>query len=130
MKKQKEVKEELVEEEVQEEVTEKERIEEKVTNQIRKKRDKEDNKPSRILEYMKTEHKWENYVFVFISVLVLMLGILILTGVLVVREDFPVIGQNAKVYGWVLVVVASLGTLYALFPFINHASQNLKRLHG
>ncbi len=128
MKKQKEVKEELVEEEVQEEVTEKERIEEKVTNQIRKKRDKEDNKPSRILEYMKTEHKWENYVFVFISVLVLMLGILILTGVLVVREDFPVIGQNAKVYGWVLVVVASLGTLYALFPFYKPCFPEFKKI--
>ena len=128
MKKQKEVKEELVEEEVQEEVTEKDKIEEKVTTQIRKKRDKEDNKPSRILEYMKTEHKWENYVFVFISVLVLMLGILILTGVLVVREDFPVIGQNAKVYGWVLVVVASLGTLYALFPFYKPCFPEFKKI--
>jgi len=128
MKKQKEVKEELVEEEVQEEVTEKEKIEEKVTTQIKKKRDKEENKPSRILEYMKTEHKWENYVFVFISVLVLMLGILILTGVLVVREDFPVIGQNAKVYGWILVVVASLGTLYALFPFYKPCFPEFKKI--
>ena len=108
---------EVVEAPIEEEVSEKDKIEEKVKTQIKKKRDKEDFKPSRILEYLKTEHKWENYVFLAISVIVLMLGILILTGVLVVKEDFPLIGEHSTVYGWVLVVVAGLGTLYALYPF-------------
>lgn len=122
------VTEEVQEQEVVEEISEKEKIEEKVTTQIKKKRDKEDNKPSRILEYLKTEHKWENYLFLFISIVVLMLGILILTGVLVVREDFPLIGKNATVYGWVLVVVAGLGTLYALFPFYKPCFPEFKKI--
>ena len=122
------VTEEVQEQEVVEEISEKEKIEEKVTTQIKKKRDKEDNKPSRILEYLKTEHKWENYLFLVISIVVLMLGILILTGVLVVREDFPLIGKNATVYGWVLVVVAGLGTLYALFPFYKPCFPEFKKI--
>ncbi len=122
------VTEEVQEQEVVEETSEKEKIEEKVTTQIKKKRDKEDNKPSRILEYLKTEHKWENYLFLVISIVVLMLGILILTGVLVVREDFPLIGKNATVYGWVLVVVAGLGTLYALFPFYKPCFPEFKKI--
>ena len=109
----------IVQEEIQEEVSEKEKIEEKVTNQIKKKRDKEDNKPSRILEYLKPEHKWENYLFLTVSVIVLMLGVLI---------DFPVIGQNSTVYGWILVVVASLGTLYALFPFYKPCFPEFKKI--
>jgi len=122
------VTEEVQEQEVVEETSEKEKIEEKVTTQIKKKREKEDNKPSRILEYLKTEHKWENYLFLVISIVVLMLGILILTGVLVVREDFPLIGKNATVYGWVLVVVAGLGTLYALFPFYKPCFPEFKKI--
>jgi preprotein translocase SecE subunit len=127
-RKAKKIQEEVVVEEVQEEASEKDLIEEKVTTQIKKKRAKEDNKPSRILEYLKTEHKWENYVFLTVSVIVLMLGVLILTGVLVVRNDFPVIGQNATAYGWVLVVVASLGTLYALFPFYKPCFPEFKKI--
>ncbi len=122
------VTEEVQEQEVVEETSEKEKIEEKVTTQIKKKRDKEENKPSRILEYLKTEHKWENYLFLVISLVVLMLGVLILTGVLVVREDFPLIGKNATVYGWVLVVVAGLGTLYALFPFYKPCFPEFKKI--
>lgn len=119
----------VVEEEVvEEEASEKEIIEERVTTQIKKKRDKEDNKPSRILEYLKTEHKWENYLFLAISVVVLMLGILILTGTLVVRDDFPLIGKNSTAYGWVLVVVAGLGTLYALFPFYKPCFPEFKKI--
>ncbi|MCR5706475.1 MAG: preprotein translocase subunit SecE [Acholeplasmatales bacterium] len=118
----------VVEEPVVEEATEKEKIEEKVTTQIKKKRAKEDNKPSRILEYLKTEHKWENYLFLTVSVIVLMLGILILTGVLVVRDDFPLIGKNSTVYGWILVVVASLGTIYALYPFYKPCFPEFKKI--
>lgn len=113
---------------VEEEVSEKEIIEEKVRTQIKKKRDKEDSKPSRILEYLKTEHKWENYLFLVISLVVLMLGILILTNVLVVREDFPLIGKNSTVYGWILVVVAGLGTLYALYPFYKPCFPEFKKI--
>ncbi len=127
-RKAKKAQEEVVVEEVQEEASEKDLIEERVTTQIKKKRAKEDNKPSRILEYLKTEHKWENYVFLTVSVIVLMLGVLILTGVLVVKNDFPVIGQNATAYGWVLVVVATLGTLYALFPFYKPCFPEFKKI--
>ena len=44
----------------------------------------------RIVEYLKTEHKWENYFFVVISIITLLLGCLMLTGALVVKDNIPV----------------------------------------
>lgn len=99
----------------------------KIQKQIQKKREKEEGK-SRILEYLATEHKWENYLFVVVSLVTLVLGILILTGALVVKEDFPLIGDYPKVFAWILVGFAGLGTIYAIFPFFKPAFPEFKKI--
>ena len=120
--------EKVIEEETTPVQSEREEIEEKVVTQIKTKRDKEESKPSRIWEYIKTEHKWENYVFLVISVVTLILGVLILVGTLVVRSDFPVIGGIPMVFGWILVVVAAAGVVYALYPMFKPAFPELKKI--
>lgn len=117
-----------VEEEAAPVQSEREEIEEKVVTQIKNKRDKEESKPSRIWNYIKEEHKWENYVFLLISVVTLVLGVLILVGTLVVRPDFPVIGGIPMVFGWILVVVAAAGVVYALYPMFKPAFPELKKI--
>lgn len=101
--------------------------EKKIQKQIQKSRDKMEGK-SRILEYLKTEHKWENYVFLIVSVITLELGLLILTGALSVKSDFPVIGAYPTVFAWILVVIASIGVLYALWPFVKPAIPEFKKI--
>lgn len=91
-------------------------------------KEKSNDKPSRILQYLKETHKWENYVFLLFSVLVLVLGLLILTGSLTVRQDFWLIGSHPTAFGWVLVVISGLFTLYALFPFFKPAFPELKKV--
>ena len=108
--------------------SEREQIEEKVVTKIKTKRDKEENKPSRIWNYIKEEHKWENYVFLGISIVTLILGVLILVGTLVVRPDFPVIGSFPIVFGWILVVVAAAGVIYALYPMFKPAFPEFKKI--
>jgi len=103
-------------------------IEEKINQQIAKKKAKEDNKPSLILEYLKTEHKWETWFFLAISVIVLELGVLILTSVLTIRSSVPVIGDYPVAFGWVLVVLGAIGTLYALYPFFKPAFPEFKKI--
>lgn len=91
---------------------------------------KEKNKEqkSRIWEILSKEYKWENYLFLLISVVVLVLGTLILTGTLTVKENMPILGSHPKAFAWVLVVVASFGTLYAVYPFFKPAFPELKRV--
>ncbi len=83
---------------------------------------------SRILEYLKNEHKWENYVLLFLSLFALVLGLLILNGTLQVSESFPLIGNFPKVFAGVLVGLAVLAILLSLWPFFKPAFPELKRV--
>lgn len=83
---------------------------------------------SRILEYLKNEHKWENYVLLFLSLFALVLGLLILNGTLQVSADFPLIGNFPKVFAGILVGLAVLAILLSLWPFFKPAFPELKRV--
>ena len=91
-------------------------------------KEKKQDKPSRIWQYLKETHKWENYVFLFFSIVVLALGLLILTGALNVKEDAWLIGDYPKVFAWVLVGLSGLFTLYGLYPFFKPALPEIKKV--
>ena len=91
-------------------------------------KEKKQDKPSRIWQYLKETHKWENYVFLFFSVVVLALGLLILTGTLNVKEDAWLIGDYPKVFAWILVGLSGLFTLYGLYPFFKPAFPEIKKV--
>lgn len=104
-------------------------VEAKIRKQIEKKQQKESSLGVyRIGEYLKEEHQWENWLFLVISIITLLLGCLMLNGALQVRKDFPVIGEYPQVFAWILVVLASLGLLYALYPFLKPAFPELKKI--
>jgi preprotein translocase subunit SecE len=104
-------------------------VENKIKKQIEKKQEKQERLGIyRIGAYLKEEHKWENYVFLIVSVIVLVLGMLILNGALVVRDNFPLIGGHSTAFGWTLVGVAALGTLYGLYPFFKPAFPEFKKI--
>lgn len=91
-------------------------------------KEKTQEKQSRIWQYLKETHKWDNYVFLIFSVLVLILGCLILTGALSVRKDFWLIGEHPKAFGGVLVGIAGIFTIYGLFPFFKPALPEFKKV--
>ena len=91
-------------------------------------KEKTQDKPSRIWQYLKETHKWENYVFLFFSVVVLALGLLILTGALNVKEDAWLIGGYPTVFAWILVGISGLFTLYGLYPFFKPALPEIKKV--
>ena len=104
-------------------------VETKIKKQIEKKQEKQERLGIyRIGAYLKEEHKWENYVFLIVSVTVLVLGMLILNGALVVKDDFPLIGGHSTPFGWTLVGIAALGTLYGLYPFFKPAFPEFKKI--
>ena len=54
-------------------------------------KEKKEEQTSRIWEYITTEHKWENYAFMFLSIAVLILGVFILNGTISVKSTVPII---------------------------------------
>lgn len=83
---------------------------------------------SRILEYLKNEHKWENYVLLALSLFSLVLGCLIINKTLIVSEDFPLIGNFPKVFAWVLIGLSALAILLSIWPFFKPAFPELKKV--
>lgn len=127
--------EEVVEETVASEETKKEtgatknEVEQKIRKQIEKKQEKDTTFGIyRIGEYLKEEHKWENWLFLFISIVTMVLGGLLLNGALVVRSDFPFFGEHPNVLGWILFGFAGVGLLYALYPFLKPAFPEIKKI--
>lgn len=123
-----------VAEEVKEEVKEENKnarteVEAKIRKQIEKKQEKEANLGVyRIAEYLKEEHEWENWLFLAISIITLVLGCLMLNGALQVKSDFPLVGEHPTVFAWVLVGLAAVGLLYALYPFLKPAFPEIKKI--
>jgi preprotein translocase subunit SecE len=118
-----------LEKENQEQETVREEVEKKIRKQIEKKEEKRERLGFyQIAEYLKNEHKWENYFFVFISLAIMVLGGMILAGSLVVRDTFPVIGQHPTAFAWVLIIVGFLALLYSLYPFFKPAIPEFKKI--
>ncbi len=112
-----------------EETSVKSDVEKKIRKQIEKKQEKKERMGIyRISEYLKEEHKWENWLFLAVSIIVLALGLLILNGSLVVKENFPLIGSHPNVFAWILVGISSIGILYALYPFFKPAFPEFKKI--
>lgn len=107
---------------------EKDRVQEKIEKELEKKRERSEGR-SRIMEYLRTEHQWENYLFLIVSVVTLVLGFLIVDGTLIIKESFPLIGKHPKIFSWSLVVISFFGLIYALYPFFKPAFPEFKKIN-
>ena len=104
-------------------------VERKIQKQIDKKQAQQSKLGIyRIGEYLREEHKWENWVFLLFSIVVLILGMLILNGALSVNDSFPVIGGHGTLFGTILTIVAGLAILYGLWPFVKPAIPEFKKI--
>ncbi len=91
-------------------------------------KEKQEESRSRLMEYLATEHKWENYLFVFLSIAVLILGVFLLNGTLEIKSTVPVIGSFPTAFAVIVTVVASLSLVYALYPFVKVAFPEFKKI--
>lgn len=104
-------------------------VEKKIQKQIEKKNEKNERLGIyRVWEYIKEEHKWESYVSLFFSLVVLILGCLMLSGTLVVKENIPVIGSIPTLFAWILVVLGAGGLLYSVYPFFKPAFPEFRKI--
>lgn len=85
-------------------------------------------KKSKVLEVLKTEYRWENVVLAILASLALAFSLMIISGVLAVRESFPLIGQYPKVFAWVLFGISIIGILLVIYPFLAQAFPEIKKI--
>lgn len=110
-------------------LTKKDEVEQKIRKQIEKKQEKDSHfGVSRLKQYIAEEHKWENFLFVFLSLLLLILGSLILNGAVTVRSGVPLLGSHPTLFAWIFVIAGALFLLYALWPFYKPAIPEFKKI--
>ncbi len=91
-------------------------------------KEKQEETRSRLMEYLSTEHKWENFLFVFLSVAVLILGVFILNGTLEIKSTVPIIGSFPTTFAIIVTSLAALSLVYALYPFVKVAFPEFKKV--
>ncbi len=91
-------------------------------------KEKQVEKKSKLLEILGKDYKWESYVFFFISLVVLMLGVLILTNTITISEDAFLIGPISNIFAWIMVAFGALALIYAVYPFFKPAVPEIKKV--
>ena len=85
-------------------------------------------KTSKLKEILSTEYKWETYLIGFLSIFSLALSLLMLTGVLTIKESTPVIGKNPLVFEILLLVLSVAGLVLFSIPFFRPAIPEVSKL--
>lgn len=92
-------------------------------------RQKQDvSKASKLKEILSTEYRWETYLIGVLSIFALALSLLMLTGVLTVKESTPIIGSNPLVFEILLLVLSVAGLILFAIPFFRPAVPEISKL--
>lgn len=85
------------------------------------------DRKSRILEVLSKDYKWETYLYMFVSIVLIVLGTLIIKDVITFRDSIPIVGTYPTAFAIVLIVVGVLSLLYSIYPFVKLAFPELKK---
>ncbi len=91
-------------------------------------KEKTEEKPSRLVEYLRNEHVWENYALLILAIFTLLLGVLINNSTLIIEHDVPVLGGYSDILAWVLIILSSISIVLALYPFFKPAFPEFKKI--
>lgn len=86
------------------------------------------NQEHRITTILTREYKYENLFLGLVAVISGVFSVMIINGTLTVNSDFPIIGENGIVFGWVLFSISMIGLILALFPFFQPALPEIRKV--
>ena len=82
------------------------------------------------LSILSKEYKYENLILAFLAVFAIVLGALIISGALVIGEDYFLIGSYPKVFAWILVGLGVISLLLVALPFYKPSFDEAKHIKG
>ncbi len=93
---------------------------------------KQEEQPSKLLEVIKTEYRWENLLLGILATIAIAISIMIISGntLLQINPDFPILGEgnNGIIFAWVLFAISAFGLFLVLYPFFLPAIPELKKI--
>lgn len=90
-------------------------------------------KKSRVVEYLLTEHKIENYLLILLGLFAIELGVLLLQGTLLtIPENAWLVGGtiNTKIFSWVLVGLGAVSIILVASSFFRPSISEIKHITG
>ncbi|MBQ8292439.1 MAG: preprotein translocase subunit SecE [Bacilli bacterium] len=82
------------------------------------------------MSFLSKEYKYENLILAFIALFAIVLGVLIISGALVVDSGLFLIGSYPKVFAWILVGLGAISLLLVVYPFYKPSFDEAKHIKG
>ena len=90
-------------------------------------------KKNRVVEYLLSEHKLENYLLLFLGVFAIELGVILLQGELLsIPEEAWLSGgkTNTTIFSWILVGLGAISILLVAAAFYRPSIAEIKHISG
>ena len=85
-------------------------------------------KRNKLLEVLSQDYRAENIFLALIAIIAMAFSVMILSGALNIKDNYPLLGAYPKVFAVILLVVATLGLLVVLWPFFEPSFGEVKKI--
>lgn len=85
-------------------------------------------KRNKLLEVLSQDYRAENIFLALIAIIAMAFSVMILSGSLNVKDNYPLLGSYPKVFAIILLVISTLGLLVVLWPFYEPSFGEVKKL--
>lgn len=89
-------------------------------------------KRNRVVEFILTEHKFENYLLLFLGIFAIELGTILLTNFLTINQGAWLLGTPIakKIFSWLLVGLGSISIILVAAGFYRPSFDEIKNIKG
>ena len=85
-------------------------------------------KRNKLLEVLSQDYKAENIFLAFIAIIAMAFSIMILSGTLNVKDNYPLLGSYPKVFAIILLIISTLGLLVVIWPFYQPSFGEVRKI--
>ena len=85
-------------------------------------------KRNKLLEVLSQDYRVENILLSLIAIVAMAFSVMILSGTLNVKDNYPLLGAYPKVFAAILLVISTLGLVVVLWPFYEPSIGEFKKI--
>lgn len=85
-------------------------------------------KRNKLLEILSSDYRAENIFLALIATIAAGFSVMVLSGLLEVKDSFPILGAYPTVFAIILLVISILGLLVVVWPFYEPAMGEFKKI--
>lgn len=85
-------------------------------------------KRNKLLEVLSQDYRAENIFLALIAIVAMAFSVMILSGTLNVKDNYPLLGAYPKVFAIILLIISTLGLAVVLWPFYEPSLGEFKKI--